>query len=185
MRTVAFISLFVIACVLSGMYGALHNQISYTVSPEYFTKFKFHQFQIGEAIPDRMGAAIVGWQASWWMGIVIGIFLIPLGLLIRETTPYLFGTLRAFGVVVLTALSIGLVALAISFLVITPANVDPLTIRGREVTDPAAFLRAGTMHNFSYLGGFVGILTGAVSIFRRFLRAETGSAKLFPKCQPE
>ncbi len=52
--------LFVIACLFAGSYGAVHNQISYTVAPEYFTQFKFHQFQIDEGAPERVGAAIVG-----------------------------------------------------------------------------------------------------------------------------
>lgn len=81
--------LFVFACLLAGGYGALHNQISYTVSPEYFTKFKFHQFQINEVIGERLGAAIVGWSASWWMGIFIGIILIPMGLLLLRKKPFL------------------------------------------------------------------------------------------------
>ena len=38
--------LFVLACLFAGIYGALHNQISYSVAPEYFTQFKFIQFQI-------------------------------------------------------------------------------------------------------------------------------------------
>ena len=36
--------LVVIAVLFAGLYGVVHNQISYTVSPEYFTKFKFRQF---------------------------------------------------------------------------------------------------------------------------------------------
>jgi hypothetical protein len=31
---------------------------------------------------------------------------------------------------------------------------------GRSVENPAAFARVGTMHNWSYLGGFVGLITG-------------------------
>jgi len=27
--------------VMALMYGAIHDQISYTISPEYFTKYKF------------------------------------------------------------------------------------------------------------------------------------------------
>ena len=55
--------LFVIACLFAGLYGVLHNQISFTVSPEYFTAFKFHRFQIQDISP-RLGAAIVGWLAQ-------------------------------------------------------------------------------------------------------------------------
>ena len=35
-------------CIISGLYGAFHNQISYTVSPDYFHAFKFDQFGIPE-----------------------------------------------------------------------------------------------------------------------------------------
>ncbi len=80
--------LLVIACIFAGVYGALHNQISFTVAPEYFTQFKFHQFQIPDSMPHRIGAAIVGWNAAWWMGIVIGVVLIPFGLLIRGNANY-------------------------------------------------------------------------------------------------
>jgi hypothetical protein len=68
--------LLVIACLFAGMYGVVHNQISYTVSHEYFTQFKFYQFGI-EHVPNRFGVAVVGWNAAWWMGIVIGMSLFP------------------------------------------------------------------------------------------------------------
>ena len=51
------------ACIVAGVYGALHNQISYSVSPEYFFAFKFHQFGIPEHLQNRIGASIVGCTA--------------------------------------------------------------------------------------------------------------------------
>lgn len=108
--------LFLVACLLAGIYGAVHNQISYTVAPEYFTQFKFHQFQIDEAIPDRVGAAIVGWNAAWWMGIVIGIILIPLGFVINGRSNDFWSMIRVFGVVAVTTMVVGLAALGIAFI---------------------------------------------------------------------
>ena len=158
--------LFVVAGVFAGLYGAVHNQISYTVSPEYFTKFKFHQFGLIH-FQDRLGAAFVGWNAAWWMGIVIGIVLIPLGLMIRGNANYFWSMIRTFGIVALTTLIVGLVALSISFVIVDPATVGEFTRYNNEIDNDAAFVRAGTMHNFSYLGGLVGIITGAVAIFRQ------------------
>ena len=157
--------LFAIACLFAGIYGAAHNQISYTVAPEYFTQFKFHQFQIPEAIPDRVGAAIVGWYAAWWMGIVIGFVLIPLGLLIRGTSNYFWGMVRVFGVVAITTLLVGLIGLLIAFATVDPDTVGERTQYGNEIVDDGAFVRAGTMHNFSYLGGIAGIITGGIAVF--------------------
>ena len=41
-------------CLNAGVYGALHNQISFTVSPDYFFAFKFRQFGIPEEFRDRL-----------------------------------------------------------------------------------------------------------------------------------
>src|SRR5262245_55465052 len=57
--------LIVIAIFTAGVYGIVHDQISYTVSPEYFTKFKFEQFGLVDSpLPDRVKAGIVGFLAS-------------------------------------------------------------------------------------------------------------------------
>ena len=156
--------LFVIACLFAGVYGAVHNQISYTVSAEYFTQFKFHQFRIAAGTPDRVGAAVVGWYAAWWMGLVIGVVLIPLGLVIRGGKRYFWGMLRVFGVVTATTLLVGLLALAWSFVSVEASEVGEISRYGNEIVDDAAFVRAGTMHNFSYLGGLIGMITGGVAI---------------------
>ncbi len=141
--------LFLIACLFAGIYGAVHNQISYTVSPEYFTQFKFHQFGISESIPDRIGAAIVGWNAAWWMGIVIGMILIPFGLLILGSANYFWAMIRVFGVVAVTTLIVGLTALGIAFVVVDTEVAGEISRYGNEMNDDVAFARAGTMHHFS------------------------------------
>ena len=157
--------LLLIACVFAGGFGALHNQISYSVSSEYFTEFKFHQFRVSETIPERLGASIVGWHASWWMGIVIGVILIPVGLVIRGASDYFWGMIRVFLVVTVTTLVVGLGALMLSFLLIDSDSVGETNRYGNEISDVVAFHRAGTMHNFSYLGGMAGIITGLLSIY--------------------
>lgn len=159
------IVLFCIACVFAGLYGVLHNQISYTVSEEYFTKYKFYQFQI-YAVPPRIGAAIVGWKAAWWMGIVIGIVLIPVGLFIQGNQNYFWSMIRVFAIVTVTTFTFGLVALALAYLSIDPDSVKQFTRYNTEIVNDVAFARAGTMHNFSYLGGLVGIIVGSVYINR-------------------
>ncbi len=76
--------LLVAGCLISGLYGMLHNQISYTVAPEYFHAFKFDQFAIPNGLHNRIGASIVGWQASWWMGLIIGVPILLVGLIMPD-----------------------------------------------------------------------------------------------------
>src|SRR5215471_17020905 len=75
--------LFLPAAVLAaGLFGIVHDQISYTVSNEYFTRFKFIQFGLQYwAAPDRTRAAVVGFMAPWWMGIPLGLFCGAAGLM--------------------------------------------------------------------------------------------------------
>ncbi len=147
----------------------MHNQISFSVSAEYFTKFKFEQFNIAPHFYDRFGAAFVGWQASWWMGIAIGFFLIPAGMLVRDTRGYIVAVLRSFLVVLCTTMITGLTALCIAYLVIHTDPSDAFVFRNATIADAASFRRAVTMHNFSYIGGLFGIISGLASILRSFL----------------
>ncbi len=165
--------LLVVACLFAGLYGALHNQISCTVSPEYFTAFKFHQFHLGEALPLRGGAAVVGFLAAWWMGIVIGIVVVPFGLRVPGTWASVISTIKAFAVVALTALAFGLGALLVAFVTVGPEDCGQVVRYGNQMVDDVAFTRAGAMHNFSYLGGLAGIVSGCAFLVWERRRALT------------
>ena len=77
--TVILISL--IAAILAGIYGIIHDHITYAISPEYYTKFKFIQFNLANEnnidkikFP-RIFVSIVGFLATWWFGLVLGFIL--------------------------------------------------------------------------------------------------------------
>jgi hypothetical protein len=160
-----------LGCLIAGVYGALHDQISYTVSPDYFHAFKFHQLSIPADQQNRVGAAIVGWRATWWMGAIIGVPILTAGLLLPGAWAYFRHCLVAFLVVTVTALIVGLGALAFAWATITPDSLPGF--RYPEGVDRIAFARAGVMHNFSYLGGFLGILTGTA--YLAIVRYRAGS----------
>lgn len=176
--------LFVLAtCVIAGVYGAAHNQISYGVSPEYFLAFKFRQFGISAPFQNRLGAAIVGWEASWWMGAIVGMPLATLALVAPGRSAaggsgvrgYVSVFVIAGAVAVGTTFAVGLASLGYACVSLTAATAQNLwTPPG--VNDPLAFWRAGTMHNFSYLGGLLSILTGCASIVIHTVRARTRRA---------
>jgi hypothetical protein len=172
--------LLVAGCLISGLYGMLHNQISYTVAPEYFHAFKFDQFAIPNGLHNRIGASIVGWQASWWMGLIIGAPVLFVGLMMPDAKAYLSRILIAFAVVAATALVVGLGALAHASSSITASDLPDYWYPD-GVTDRVAFARAGTMHDFSYLGGFLGIITASLYLVVeriRLTRRYSGHAML-------
>ena len=91
--------------------------------------------------------------------------MIPMGLLIPGTKNYFWAMIRVFGIVASTTLLFGIVALSIAFITVDPNTVGEFTRYNNDIIDDAAFARAGAMHDFSYLGGFVGIITGGISVF--------------------
>ena len=158
-RLLAFPLLVASACVLAAMYGALHNQISYTVSPGYFYEFKFLQFGIDPMLHNRMGAALVGALASWWMGLILSVPIFAAACFVRGDREFLRCFLTSAMLVVMVTLAVGLGALTVAVATIGPDTV-PWWAQDRGLSNPVRFARAGQMHDFSYLGGVVGALIG-------------------------
>ena len=70
-----------VSALVTGIYGALHDQVSYSIAPEYFTKLKFKQFHWADlSWPPRVFAALVGFLATWWVGLIGGWLLARYGL---------------------------------------------------------------------------------------------------------
>jgi len=63
----------VCGAILAGIYGILHDQITYSISPEYYTKLKFEQFELLNTTgSDRLKAAKIGFLATWVVGLIAG-----------------------------------------------------------------------------------------------------------------
>lgn len=150
-----------LAVVVAGLYGMAHNQVSYTVAPEYFTKFKFRQFGFEDStLPERVRASMVGFLASWWMGIPIGLFVGAAGFIHRGHRRMLRASLWSLLVTVLFTALFGLGGLLYGYF--QTAHIDVAEYGNwfipNDVTHLRRFLCAGYMHNSSYLGGALAIL---------------------------
>lgn len=152
----------ILAAVVAGIYGMLHDQISYTFSEEYFTQFKFKQFGVPWAYETpRLGAAYVGALATWWMGILVFIVLGFFGFMFHSPRQMAGNLSKSFLVVILVALLTGFAGLALGYYQVNEKTVSHYTQWVRPgVTNPVQFIRVGFMHNASYLGGLIGLLSG-------------------------
>jgi hypothetical protein len=116
-----------------------------------------------------MGAAYVGFLATWWMGVLV---FIPLGLFgFLFPTPKLMAINlgKAFLMVMFVALLTGLAGLTYGYLQV---NQETVHLYAEwvwpGVSDSVQFVRVGFMHNASYLGGVMGLAAGI--LFLIFLR---------------
>jgi hypothetical protein len=173
-KFLVFVFLILLAIMVSGIYGMVHDQISYTVSPEYYTKFKFQQFGIADMnLPDRARVSIVGFLASWWMGIPIGLLVGGMGFIHSGHRRMLKISLLAFGLVIAITLSFGLGGLLYGYF--QTNTIDLTNYQGwfipNDVVDLRRFLCVGYMHNASYLGGTLSIFVAC--IFQVVVRIKT------------
>lgn len=164
----ALVVLFIlfIAPIIAGIYGVIHDQITYTISSEYYTKFKFFQFGLArlgdEAIfPNpRLQVCAVGILATWWMGPPIALILALVGLRHRNHKQMLRITLKSMTVTMVIAFITGLVGLIYGRYYLADTNVN--WYFPANLVDRRSFVAVGSMHNFSYLGGAIGLLAGII-----------------------
>ena len=163
-----FTSFIFISILIAGTYGILHDQITYSISPEYFTKFKYRQFGFDPEWfgGDRATVAVIGFLATWWMGLFIGIFLGLLSL-IFSTHTLMFSTLRKAVFLVLTiTISAGFAGYLYGnfYLAGRPVN----WWMPEDLSDRKAFIIVGSIHHFSYAGGLAAACIAAVYIFKTY-----------------
>ncbi|MEH3023519.1 MAG: hypothetical protein PGN19_12385 [Pseudomonas oryzihabitans] len=141
---------------LAALYGALHDQVSYSLGPDYFTCLKFPQFGLldSDAAP-RWRAARVGLQAGAVAGLPLGLALLWLARGRPAGDRYLW---RGSAAVLLGALGCALLGLGLGWFALELGSVlrVPACVQDRR-----GFLLAAWMHDGSYLGALLGLLAFA------------------------
>lgn len=158
--------------ILGGCYGVIHDQLSYTISSEYFTAFKFYQFQyVDFGLPNRVFASIIGFIATWWVGLFVGWILARIRYYSGDFKTANRDILEGFATVAATAL----LALCIGALIgYIRAFCFPLNefwgwekeLSGLKLQK---FVMVGIIHNSEYLGGLIGLVV-AVTLLKQKMK---------------
>lgn len=165
-KFVLFLLIVGVAIVMAAIYGVGHDQVTYSISPEYYTKFKFIQFNLADSgaaqhmTQPRSAVVMVGVMASWWMGLLMGAVLGLIALVYRNADRMFQSAIQALGLTLLIAILCGGIGYLYGHGTLAKTGVrwwiPP------NVVDRAAFITAGSIHNFSYLGGAIGLIVGIV-----------------------
>lgn len=163
------IGLTVSGALIAGVYGILHDQVTYTLSPEYFTKFKFDQFADADpGLGNRAFAGVIGFLATWWIGAIMGWLMGRLSMKSGKDRPQVRLALR--GLILIFAIA---VVCGIGGFIFGAATSQDLPAywtnwqRMNGIEDIAAFRRVGLIHNMGYIGGILGGITASVWIRRK------------------
>jgi hypothetical protein len=161
MRKLGVLTATLIICILlAGFYGVIHNQITYTIAPEYFTKFKYDQFGFEPAWfgGHRETVAIIGFFATWWTGIFIGFAFGLTGLIFKDHTTMYKAIQKAIFITLCFAVATGLLGFLYGRFILTKTKVN--WSLPEDLIDKKGFITVGSIHNFSYLGGLFGLVAG-------------------------
>lgn len=165
----AMLGIAALGAMLAGIYGALHDQITYSISTEYFTKLKFPQFHYADfGWGDRAFAATVGFLATWWVGFIIA-WLFARRHLPNQSRACAY---RRIGASFALVLIFGVACAALGYAYGEwrgPASDDSnwSWARRLQVEDLTAFVRTAYIHNASYLGGLIGLTVALLAIRSR------------------
>jgi hypothetical protein len=177
-RLPAMIRITLLGAMIAGLYGALHDQISYTISPEYFTKLKFHQFsRVDFGWPPRLFAAEVGFLGTWWVGLIAGWVVGRVGLAELTVSKGGYHVAKTYAIMVGTAVLVGAVG-ALCGVVATRLNdldgwKDWQRLVGLEALP--GFIVVSYLHGASYLGGLLGLICAVVYVRRNLTRTRAAA----------
>ena len=150
-----------LGAMIAGSYGIVHDHITFTIGPEYFTKLKFDQFEWANLHQgDRVFVSCIGFLATWWVGLIIG-WVLARRLVPNQDRPTVRRKiLYGFKIVFVTGFvfSIG----GYLYGLCRGAGADysdwAFALRRIQIDDLWSFVRVAYIHNAGYLGGLVGLV---------------------------
>jgi hypothetical protein len=155
--------------IVAGLYGVLHDQVTYAISPEYFTKLKFQQFAYADfGLGDRVLVAVIGFLATWWVGFLAAWFLARRYLPNQPRATAYRQIRRGFLCVFGAALICGAGGFAYGLWRGPAADYSSwdFAFARFEIIDRWAFVRVAYIHNTGYLGGLLGLIVALVTMRR-------------------
>ncbi|WP_276371093.1 hypothetical protein [Chryseolinea sp. H1M3-3] len=166
-KFLTFLRIVATGCLVAGLYGIIHDQLTYTISPEYYTKFKFYQFGFADEGSEvifenpRLYVSLVGFLATWWMGIPVATIL-GLFSLHSDRSKMIDMAMKGFIVTMIIAFVTGLYGLyeGYTYLAHQPKENFGRWFIPDNLVDFKSFIAVGSMHNHSYLGVFFGLFGG-------------------------
>lgn len=158
-----------IGALIAGVYGALHDQVTYTISEEYFTKAKFAQFAWADpGIGPRGFAGIVGILASWWVGAIAGWLLGRLALPRMERPAAMIVVAKGFAGVFGGAFAGGGIGGLIGWQISQSASLENWRWlqHDLDVERLESFVTVVCIHNGGYAGAALGFVVATAWILR-------------------
>lgn len=164
-------SIIIISILVASVFGALHNQVSYSISSEFFKNFLFGKFGINEwgISNDRTKASIVGIIGTYWVGFFLGIIYSIIYLFLNVENKFLI-IIKSIFINISVSVFGSLIAFLIAYFFISPENSGVFMDFGTMC--PKNYIEAAYMHTGSYYGGVLGLFLGIIFLLNKNKKKE-------------
>jgi hypothetical protein len=160
-----------IASAIAGIYGVINDQITFTISSEYYTKYRFLQYNLVQVEGDsriihpRVLVVLIAFLSTWWFPLISGLIIVIFNL-IQNTWKMLLKTsvlamLISFLITVFSAI-IGFILGSLIISKLPKYYFADWCFIPDKLNDYENYITAGTMDVFNSFGGFLGLI---VAIF--------------------
>lgn len=153
--------------LFGGIYGFLHDLLTYSISNEYFTRMKFDQFShVDIGLPPRLFAAQIGFIAAGAVGLAAGWFVARTSVAYWPAREALRKSMRAFLLMTL----ISATTAAAAYVIGLKTNIGGMLwndlCESLDISDMPAFLQVALIHTAGYAGALTGLLVAIVYLRR-------------------
>lgn len=166
--------------MVAGAYGVAHDQFTFAISPEYFTKLKFTQFRCADfGLGDRVFVSTIGFIAVSAVGFAATWFLAR-RLIPRQPRAHAYRQIRnGFMIAFAFGFVFGLFGYGYGLWRGPNADYSYWTpaIQVLGIKDDWSFVRVAYIHNGGYLGGLIGLIVALV-VIRPNRRGSTAGSEI-------
>ncbi|MEM6886069.1 MAG: hypothetical protein AAF571_13665 [Verrucomicrobiota bacterium] len=166
--------------LVGGLYGIFHDLFTYSISSEYFTHAKFHQFDWANmGLPPRLFAAEIGFIATGAFGFLCGYFLCRFALPEEPPHQSFPKIITGFSIILLFAFIAGVIGYLLGARHTDDYSNWQDLCQSLGITDIPAFVHVAYIHNAGYIGGLTGLVLGIV-ILRLWQRKTESEQAIAP-----
>jgi hypothetical protein len=167
-----------IASAIAGIYGVINDQITFTISSEYYTKYRFLQYNLVQVEGDsriihpRVLVVLIAFLSTWWLPLISGLIIIIFNLIQNTWKMLLKTSVLAMLISILITVFSAIIGFILGSLIISKLPkyyfADWCFIPDK-LNDYENYITAGTMDVFNSFGGFLGLI---VAIFYSYKKRE-------------
>ncbi|WP_131725336.1 hypothetical protein [Chryseobacterium sp. Leaf180] len=161
-----FILIIFSSTIIASIFGIINNQISYTISNEFFEYYLFGNFGTNNLniSNKRIEASIVGIIGTYWVGLIIGFIYAIIFLFLKHSKK-----LENIYLTILINIAFAILGSLIGFLIanflIGWENSGVFIDFG--IQHPQNYVNAAYMNSGSYYGGFIGLIFGIIYLLKK------------------